>query len=74
MPGVGVTDTDAIFALVGAHRSRVFASAVLMALHAGVVSARAAGLAILAVTSGSTALTGSSFARGPAPAHHPNGG
>jgi hypothetical protein len=44
MPGVGVTDTDVIFALVGAHREQVFASVVLQLLSAAAYAPAALGL------------------------------
>jgi hypothetical protein len=44
MPGVGVTDTAMIFALVGAHRSSVFASVVLQLSSAAAYAPAAVGL------------------------------
>lgn len=44
MPGVGVTDTDTIFALIGQHRSAVFASVIVQLLSAAAYAPGVVGL------------------------------
>jgi len=46
MPGVGVTDAERIFALVGAHRGRVLASSVLQLFSAACYAPAAVALVI----------------------------
>jgi hypothetical protein len=56
MPGVGVTDTATIFALVGAHRSSVYASVILQLLSAAAYAPAIVGLLVADAGRGPRAL------------------